>query len=266
MKEFTFVSPFVASRCSSRSLRTGGRIQICAKVSSPTANILVVAANRGLGAHLSAALGDTENLHTTHRPCSATSSEQEQASTTHALDALDASAAEALFSSLKPRTVVSCIGGKAGAAELPDYEGNKNLIKAARQAKVRRFVLISALGAGNSEGSVPFQVMDTLRPILLEKSRAEAYLKQVEGMEWTIIRPAPIVDGKGGNPVATEDVSCYGTITRPDLASVVKKIIVSDKAKNKTLHVVDRTGLLIVSPYVRPLEFWEPLPFTEFEL
>ncbi|CAN8067433.1 unnamed protein product [Agarophyton chilense] len=264
MNSTTFISSAVLQRCISPP--RSSRAQVCAKVSSPPADILVVAANRGLGAHLSTALQGTENLHTTHRPCSAASSEQEQVSTTHALDALDGPTAEALFSNLKPRTVVSCIGGKAGTPELPDFEGNRNLIDAARRANVRRFVLISALGAGNSEDSVPSQVMDTLRPLLLEKSRAEVYLKQIHDIEWTIIRPAPIVEGKRGAPVATEDVSCYGTITRPDLADVVKKILFSEKAKGKTLHVVDRTGLLIVSPYVRPLEFWEPLPFTEFNI
>ncbi|PXF42567.1 hypothetical protein BWQ96_07729 [Gracilariopsis chorda] len=242
------------------------RTQVCAKVSSPPADILIVAANRGLGAHLSTALRGTENLHTTHRPCSSASAEQQQVSTTHPLDALDESETDALLSGLRPNVVVSCIGGRAGQWDLPDFEGNKNLIDASKRAGVKRFILVSALGAGNSEGSVPFQVMDTMRPLLLEKSRAELHLKEIEGMEWTIVRPAPIVDGGRGKPVATEDISCYGTITRPDLAEVVKKIIGSDKASNKTLHIVDRTGLLIVAPYVRPLEFWEPLPFTEFDL
>lgn len=166
--------------------------------------------------------------------------------------------------------MISCIGGDPSNGEaLPDYDANKNLIDAARKAGVKHFVLISMLGAGNSEAAVPFQVMDTLRPILLEKSHAEAYLREMSDMKWTIIRPAPIIESSEdaeGMPVATEGLTCYGTITRPDLASMVSKIVESSNATGKTLHVVDRKGILVTSPYVRPLEFWEPLPFEEFTL
>lgn len=47
-----------------------------------------------------------------------------------------------------------------------------------RSTGVQRFVLVSAMGAGNSEDAVPFQAMDYMRPFFLDKSRAEMYLKE----------------------------------------------------------------------------------------
>lgn len=43
---------------------------------------------------------------------------------------------------------------------------------------MKRFVLVSALGAGDSEGAVPSQVMESLRPMLMDKSRTELYLRE----------------------------------------------------------------------------------------
>lgn len=150
---------------------------------------------------------------------------------------------------------------------LPELEATRNLVDAALSLpNLKRFVLMSALGAGDSEGSVPFQVMVTMRPLLLEKSHAEAYVRASK-LPWTIARPGPLVDGpRTGSAVATEGRQCYGTVTREDLAEVIVKAADSAKALGKTLHVVDTKKVLVTSPYVRPLEFWEPLPFEEFAL
>lgn len=270
----SFVSPSLPHSLKPRPNRktcpTAHQAQPTTNAPSPKsalANVLVIAANRGLGSFLADHLQGTPNLHTTHRPNSGPSPTQTDVSITHPLDALDRSATIDLIQSLRPDSIVSCLGGDVLQGYLPDYDANKNLIDAAEKAGVDNFVLISALGAGNSETSVPFQVMDTMRPILLEKSHAEAYLRASKLQNWTIVRPAPIVDGDPtGSAVATEGLNCYGTVTRPDLATVVAKLTASNAVSGKTLHVVDRKGLLITAPYVRPLEFWEPLPFEEFPL
>lgn len=49
---------------------------------------------------------------------------------------------------------------------------------------VRRFVLVSAMGAGDSENAVPFQAMDYMRPFFLDKSRAELYLRESGTWSW----------------------------------------------------------------------------------
>lgn len=238
----------------------------------PTAalsDVLIVGANRGLGLQIASVLHSqgASRLITTFRATSSVPPTLAALSTaSHELDALDRSHVSTLVSSVAPSVLISCVGGSVAEDYLPDFEANKNLIDAAIDAGVQRFVLISALGAGDSEGSVPFQVMDTMRPLLLEKSHAETYLRE-KSLPWTIARPGPLVDGPAtGSAVATEGRQCYGTVTREDLAHVVVKAADSGKALGKTLHVVDSKKVLVTSPYVRPLEFWEPLPFEEFAL
>lgn len=234
-------------------------------------NVLVVAANRGLGAALTTHLHEAKvaQVATTHRPQTACPPRQQAESTTvHMLDALDRAATHDLLQTVRPKTLISCVGGDlADSHDLPDLLASKSLVDAAVAAGVKRFVLLSALGAGNSEEAVPFQVMMTLRPFMLDKTDSEAYLRAHAGaMEWSIVRPAPLIDEGSGPAVVTEDVQCYGTITREHLASAVARIADSKAAAFRTLHVVDRTRVLVTSPYVRPLEFWEPFPFDEYEL
>lgn len=253
-------SSSIRSSCHPTVLHTS-RQSVKASLSSA----LIVGANRGLGLDLAALLSENVDKLTTtyHSFCPPALA---ALSAVHGLDALDKKTVHTMITNVRPQIVVSCIGGNVQRQEYPDYEGNINLIDAAVEADVRRFILISALGAGDSEHIVPFQVMDTMRPILLEKSRAEAYLKK-QPLDWVIIRPGPFEDGDPtGDAVATEGTSCYGTITRVDTASMLVKVINSDKASRKTLHVVDTKKLLITSPYVRPMEFWEPLPFEQFTL
>lgn len=234
-------------------------------------NVMIVAANRGLGAHLTTHLHSqkTTALTTTHRPQTECPEQQQDESTAvHTLDALDRDATHELLKEVRPEILITCVGGDVtDPDELPDLPAAKNLIDAAIEANVSRFVYISALGAGESEPAVPFQVMQTMRPLLLDKTDAEAYLRAKDSpMQWTIVRPAPLTDSGTGQAVVTKDIQCYGTVTREDLAVVIANIAQSEKTVNSTLHVVDRGRVLITSPYVRPLEFWEPLPFNEFTL
>jgi NAD(P)H-binding len=72
--------------------------------------------------------------------------------------------------------VVSTIGGTP-ADPSADSEGNINLIKSAIQKGVKRFVLVTSIGTGDSRDAPPQQVYDVLEKVLLEKSKAEDYLK-----------------------------------------------------------------------------------------
>jgi uncharacterized protein YbjT (DUF2867 family) len=64
-----------------------------------------------------------------------------------------------------------------------DLEGNRNLIEAARDAGVERFVFVSAFGA-DPENPVPF---------MQAKGQSEASLRE-SGMEYTILAPTPYME------------------------------------------------------------------------
>ena len=79
--------------------------------------------------------------------------------------------------------MVSTIGGTP-ADPLADSEGNINLIKSAIKKGVRRFVLVTSIGTGDSRDAPPQQVYDVLEKVLLEKSKAEEYLKVRATLAW----------------------------------------------------------------------------------
>lgn len=205
------------------------------------------------------------------------------------VDVTDAAAVASTISSIRPNTVVSCIGGDASTfvpgalspyeeAAFRDLPAAKCVVDACVKLGVDKLVFVSMLGAGDSEPSVPFQVMATLRPLLLDLSDAEDYIRRQSELKWTIVRPAPIEDDgdddDGGRVnandlervVITEDVDLYGTVSVRQFANALYHIVLSDNVARKTLHVVNRQRVLVTAPYVRPLEPWEDLPVTPASL
>ena len=156
-------------------------------------------------------------------------------------DALDAAVVEQAMLGDEPiHAVVSTIGGLPKDGERADYLGNKNLIDAADKAGVQRFILVSSIGSGESAVALPPQAMETLRPVLIEKEKAEKHLIE-SGLTYTVIRPGGLKSEPAtGNGVLTEDYKVAGTIHRADVAQLVCKCLFSEAANNKILSAVDR--------------------------
>lgn len=156
-------------------------------------------------------------------------------------DALDAEALEAAMAGGDPiHAAISTIGGLPKDGERADYLGNKNLIDAAVKAGVKKFILVSSIGSGNSAGALPPQALETLGPVLIEKEKAENHLI-ASGMIYTVIRPGGLKSEPAtGNGVLTEDCRVAGTIHRADVAQLVCQCLVSDAANNKVLSAVDK--------------------------
>lgn len=58
-----------------------------------------------------------------------------------------------------------------------ELQGNINLIEAAAKKGVKRFILLTSIGVGDSKDAPPQQVYDVLKPVLIEKGKAEDKLK-----------------------------------------------------------------------------------------
>eukprot|EP00897_Mesotaenium_endlicherianum_P002257 jgi/Mesen1/2059/ME000150S01154 len=86
-------------------------------------------------------------------------------------------------------------------------EGNINIIEAAKKAGVKRFVLVSSIGAGDSAAAVPEKEMAVLGPVLKEKEKAEEALRN-SGLDWTILRPGGLLSDKfPGMPAEIKEFS-----------------------------------------------------------
>ena len=146
-------------------------------------------------------------------------------------------------------TVISTIGGLPKDGERADYLGNKNLIDAAVKAGAKKFILVSSIGTGNSADAIPPQALETLKPVLIEKDKAEKHLI-ASGLTYTIIRPGGLKSEPAtGNGILTEDPRVSGTIHRADVAHLVGQCIDSDRANNKVLSAIDRNMLYTQSDF-----------------
>lgn len=158
-------------------------------------------------------------------------------------DALDAEAIAALVAQQPLDAVISTIGGKPTDGERADFKGNRNLIDAAVKAGVKRFILVSSIGTGESAAALPPQALETLGAVLAEKEQAENHLV-ASGLTYTIIRPGGLKsEPPRGTAVLTENPNVAGSIHRADVADLVVRSLASDRAHNKILSAVDRALL-----------------------
>jgi len=155
-------------------------------------------------------------------------------------DALDAEAMHHALGSAPIETVISTVGGLPKDGQRADFLGNRNLVDAAVSAGVKRFILISSIGSGNSSVALPPRVLETLGAVLVEKEQAENHLIN-SGLAFTIIRPGGLTsEPPTGNGVLTADPTVSGTIHRADVAQLVCRCLTSPQTKNQVLSAVDR--------------------------
>ncbi|MBL8642470.1 MAG: SDR family oxidoreductase [Rhodospirillaceae bacterium] len=155
-------------------------------------------------------------------------------------DALNAEDVKAAIAGRKYRAVVSSLGGKRGEKR-PDYEGVKNVVDGAKAAGVKRMVLVTAIGVGDSAGAVSPELHKLLGPVFAEKVKAEDYLK-ASGLTYTIVRPGGLRSGvPTGTAELTENKMAGSEIYREDLGQITAATIDDAKTFNKTYSAIDKT-------------------------
>ncbi|MEL6551891.1 MAG: SDR family oxidoreductase [Cyanobacteria bacterium J06621_11] len=115
-----------------------------------------------------------------------------------------------------------------------DYEGNKNLVDAAKAAQLDQFVMVSSLCV-----SKLFHPLNLFWGILYWKQQAEDYLKQ-SGMPYTIVRPGGLKNENNSEAIvmSAADTLFEGSIPRKKVAEVCVEAIAQPTAKNKVLEIV----------------------------
>lgn len=112
-------------------------------------------------------------------------------------------------------------GGSTGPemTEKVDREGASRLIDLARDAKVERFVMLSSIGADQSDPS------GDLAHCLKAKHDADAHLK-ASGLTYAILRPVALTDGgRSGNIRLGDDVDTAAEASRADVAYVLAEAV-----------------------------------------
>ncbi len=115
-----------------------------------------------------------------------------------------------------------------------DYEGNKNLVDAAKRAGVKQLVMVSSLCV-----SKIFHPLNLFWGILYWKQQAEDYLKS-SGVPYTIVRPGGLKNENNSEAVvmSSADTLFEGSIPREKVAQVCVEALSQAAARNKVVEIV----------------------------
>ena len=100
-----------------------------------------------------------------------------------------------------------------------DYAGAAKLIVAAKATGVRRYEMVSAMGAG-----APPSGDEVFAVYLRAKARADEELRR-SGLDWTIARPGRLTDGPGTGRVQAGEGVARGEISRDDVAATLLAVL-----------------------------------------
>nr|WP_296065691.1 SDR family oxidoreductase [uncultured Actinoplanes sp.] len=116
-------------------------------------------------------------------------------------------------------------GSGAERKRTVDLGGAIKLADAAVDQGVRRYVMVSSIGAQDPAGASGPMV-----PYLEAKAEADAYVQNT-GLDWTVVRPGGLTDDPGtGLVTATRTLGNRGRIPRDDVAAVLAACLTTASA------------------------------------
>jgi uncharacterized protein YbjT (DUF2867 family) len=140
--------------------------------------------------------------------------------------------------------VIFAAGSKGKMVFEVDQEGAKQLMNAAKDAGVRKFVMLSSMGADNPS------VSKELEGYLKAKQNADEYLKATD-LRYTIVRPGSLTDLEGtGKIQLKEKLENFGKISRADVAQTLVKVLEDGVRQNQVFEII--TGDTLIQNAVTP--------------
>lgn len=125
-------------------------------------------------------------------------------------------------------------GSKTGPDKTTDVDQNAaiRLMEDCEQQNVKRFVMISAIGADPNSQS------DRIQHYLRAKGHADVRLRSSK-LDYTILAPGTLNDEKGtGQIQASEKLPHHGSIPREDLAAVIVETLRNYMTIGKTIELI----------------------------
>jgi uncharacterized protein YbjT (DUF2867 family) len=114
-----------------------------------------------------------------------------------------------------------------------DQKGAKKLIDASKKANVKKFVMLSSMGADKPEEA------SQLQEYLKAKHNADEYLK-TSGLQYSIVRPGTLTNDSQLDMIELEHkLSKHGEISRADVAQTLVKSLEDNTAKNTTFEIIN---------------------------
>jgi len=113
-----------------------------------------------------------------------------------------------------------------------DYGGAEKLIEAAREQGIRRYVMVSSIGADDPDSG-----SEQMRPYLQAKHDADVAL-EAAGLDHTIVRPGLLTDDPSTGKVSAGPDVERDQVPRADVAAVLAAALRADNTIGKTFVVV----------------------------
>ncbi|MFF9474633.1 SDR family oxidoreductase [Streptomyces roseolus] len=135
-------------------------------------------------------------------------------------------------------------GPDSGAArkDTVDRDAAVLFADAAERAGVRRFVIVSSMGAdAGHEGDEVFDVY------LRAKGAADDAIRSRPGLDWTVLRPGVLTDDAGRGLVRLEARTGRGPVPRDDVAAVLAELVDSPGTAGLTLELVSGSTPVVVA-------------------
>jgi uncharacterized protein YbjT (DUF2867 family) len=125
-------------------------------------------------------------------------------------------------------------GSGAERKRTVDYGGAVKLIEAAEALGVRRYLMVSSMGADD-----PASASEEMRPYQQAKHDADEALAR-SSLDWTIVRPGGLGDEPGSGRVdLAERLGRYGRIPREDVARVLLASLSAPNTVRRTFELLE---------------------------
>jgi uncharacterized protein YbjT (DUF2867 family) len=125
-------------------------------------------------------------------------------------------------------------GSGAERKRTVDYGGAVKLIEVAEQLGVRRYLMVSSMGADDPESA-----SEGMRPYQQAKHDADEALAR-SSLDWTIVRPGRLTDEPGSGRVdLAERLGRFGTVPREDVALVLLESLAAGNTVRRTFEVLE---------------------------
>ncbi|PJN27936.1 NAD(P)H-binding protein [Kitasatospora sp. CB02891] len=126
-------------------------------------------------------------------------------------------------------------GSGAARKETVDREACVLFADAAEAAGVRRFVVVSSMGADREP---PAGTDPVFAAYLRAKAAADADVRSRPGLDWTILRPGRLTDRPGTGRVTLAAATGRGEVPRDDVAAVLAALLDEPRTAGLTLELI----------------------------
>jgi uncharacterized protein YbjT (DUF2867 family) len=124
-----------------------------------------------------------------------------------------------------------------------DYEGNRQVIDGMEECGLKRLLLVTSLGCGDSWQHLPERARAAFGHEVRLKSLAESWL-QTSTLTWTILRPAGLQDGNPtGQARLSQRQETHGLVRRRDVA-IQGLSLLADSTAAGQIYAISDPGLL----------------------